>query len=285
MWCYDAHTGAFQWKFKTEPTTEVAQGYYGFWGRSILSGDGKLYCATGEHTDPNPRPRGPRMYCWNAYTGELLWDFPLQEGAGGIAANTFWYSDAYTGQLFVWGKGESKTDVWIQNDVIEDGSTALISGRVTDQSPGQPGTPCVSDESMDDWMEYLHNNQPMPMDVTGVPVDLVAIHEGGTVSNIGSVMTDADGYFYHMFEPTTEGVYTIVANFAGSGAYDSSYGEAGLGVTETVAPVPGPAGPQGEPGPAGPEPALTTSLGIAGVISAVIAAIIAFVVVWLLRKR
>ena len=82
-----------------------------------------------------------------------------------------------------------------------------------------------------------------------------------------------------------EGEYTVIANFKGSESYWKSHATTAFGVTEAAEPVPGPAGPQGEPGPAGPEPALTTSLGIAGVTSAIIAAIIALVIVWLLRKR
>ena len=34
------------------------------------------------------------------------------------------------------------------------------------------GVPCVADSSMSDWMEYVYMQQPMPANVTGVPVVL-----------------------------------------------------------------------------------------------------------------
>ena len=200
-------------------------------------------------------------------------------GSRGISYGMMWSTSQYDGSLYTFGKGETLTEVSISQDVIPGGSAALITGRVTDQSPGAPGVPVVSKESMTAYMEYLYNNKPLPMDVKGVPVSLVAITTDGGVTDLGSVTTNADGYFYYMWEPTEdEVVYTIVANFAGDDAYYASYGEAGLAVTET----PSPAGPI-EPEEPTEAPFITTEIAI--IVAVVIVAVIAIVGYWVLRKR
>ncbi len=36
------------------------------------------------------------------------------------------------------------------------GTSVMITGSVTDQSPGAAGTPAISDEDMSAWMEYMY---------------------------------------------------------------------------------------------------------------------------------
>jgi hypothetical protein len=104
-------------------------------------------------------------------------------------------SDGYT---YVFDKGLSKTTVTALREVIEKGSSVLIKGTVLDQSPAQPGTTCVSKESMALQMEYLHKQ--MPIDgiwhnetITGVPVTLTAIASDNSVIDIGTTTTN--GYY------------------------------------------------------------------------------------------
>ena len=41
------------------------------------------------------------------------------------------------------------------------GTTVMLRGTVIDMSPAQPGTPAISDESMDTWMDYLQLQMPI----------------------------------------------------------------------------------------------------------------------------
>ena len=46
----------------------------------------------------------------------------------------------------------------------------MISGTVTDQSPGAKDTPAIADECMGEWMEYLYLQQEMSSNAIGVTV-------------------------------------------------------------------------------------------------------------------
>jgi hypothetical protein len=104
----------------------------------------------------------------------------------------------------------------------------IITGTVLDQSPAQPGTPCVSKDSMDVQMEYLH--MQMPIDgvrgdevIEGVPVMLTAIGSDGSVIDIGSTTTSGYyGTFGMTWTPPNEGEYEVIASFAGDESYGSS---------------------------------------------------------------
>jgi hypothetical protein len=88
-------------------------------------------------------------------------------------------------------------------------------------------------------MEYLYMQKPCPADVTGVPVKLEAFGEDGSYVDIGTVTSDAYGNFKSAWTPPDEGLYTIMATFAGSDSYWSSYAGTGISVG---------------PSPAAPEP-------------------------------
>jgi len=90
-----------------------------------------------------------------------------------IAGNTY---DGYVNCI---GKGESETTVSTPDIAVPAGTAMTIKGTVLDLSPAQSGTPCVSADSMDTQMEYLH--MQMPIDglwgdemITRVPVTLSA---------------------------------------------------------------------------------------------------------------
>ena len=97
----------------------------------------------------------------------------------------------------------------------------VIKGAVLDMSPAQPGTRCVSVDSMDTQMEYLHMQMPISglwgdEMITGVPVMVSAIGEDGSYVDIGTVTTDGySGAFALSWTPTAQGKYKIVASFEG----------------------------------------------------------------------
>jgi hypothetical protein len=144
--------------------------------------------------------------------------------------------DYYTGQLFAFGKGPSGVEVSVAKSQIAQGEYTWITGKVTDQSAGQLGTPCVSKEDMGAWMQYLHCGLPAPpLDtMTGVPVTLYAKAETtGTQFVIATVTTDADtGMFSYMWQPPTEDLYTITAIFNGDDSYWTSHESTTLAVSK-----------------------------------------------------
>ena len=131
--------------------------------------------------------------------------------------------------------------------------------------------------------------QPMPMDATGVEVILETLDPNGNYYEIGRVTSDASGMYKMLWEPPVEGEYTIVASFAGSKSYGSSYAETAIGVAgEAGAGAPGPQGPQGETGPMGPEGSSANAdtavmIAVGSIVVALIA--IALAVYMFMKKR
>ncbi len=142
--------------------------------------------------------------------------------------------------MYVFGKGKSSTSVAVSPKATVKGSTVLIEGTVLDMSPAQPGTPCVSKESMATWMEHLHKQMPISglwgnETITGVSVRLCAIKDDGKVIDLGTVTTNGFyGTFSLAWTPEEEGTYTIIASFMG----DDSYGSSAAATAITVGPPP-----------------------------------------------
>jgi hypothetical protein len=149
-------------------------------------------------------------------------------------------SNAYDGYMYVIGKGQSTTAVTAPDKAITLGENLIIKGTVNDKSPAQPGTACVSDESMSSWMEYLHMQTSMPTDVKGVTVNLDVIDANGNYRNIGAATTDASGTFSYMWQPDIPGKYTVIATFSGTESYGSSFAETSFGVVDSSTSTPEP---------------------------------------------
>ncbi len=188
------------------------------------------------------------MHAINATTGEKIWSLVMgQSGStdgsrvfqGAIADGYLAYSDAYTCTMYVVGKGKSATTVTASPKTTAKGDTVLIEGTVLDQSPGQPGTPAVSKESMTLQMEHIHIAQPLDgiyhnETITGVPVSLNAMGSDGSIINIGTVTTNGYyGTFSKAWTPPSEGTYTVMASFAA----DDSYGSSEAATAITVGPA------------------------------------------------
>ena len=109
-----------------------------------------------------------------------------------------------------------------------------VTGTVTDQSPSGrhningdldftlKGTPAISDNSMDAWMEYMFHQRPKPTDAQGVEVSLDTIDPNGNLVPIGKAITDTNGNFGLVYTPKVPGTYQIIATFAGSNSYGPS---------------------------------------------------------------
>jgi hypothetical protein len=215
-----------------------------FFGRPLVA-DGKIYVANTEHTPTQPVKRGWRIFALDAITGEEIWNVTGLMTPGTVADGYLTASNSYDGYMYVFGKGLTATTVTAPDLSVPKGTAFTIKGTVLDQSPAQPGTPCVSKGSMTIQMEYLHMQHPIDglyhdQIITGVPVTLSAIAEDGTYVDIGTVTSDGyTGAFGASWIPTTEGTYKIIASFDG----DDSYGSSNAATYVTVGPAASAAAP------------------------------------------
>jgi hypothetical protein len=81
-------------------------------------------------------------------------------------------------------------------------------------------------------MEYLYMQQLKPTNATGVDVSLDTLDPNGNFIHIDTVTSDDSGLFSYMWTPEVPGKYTVIATFAGTNSYYSSYAETALGVSE-----------------------------------------------------
>jgi hypothetical protein len=197
----------------------------------------------------------------------------------GIAEGYLIGIDTLDGIQYSFGKGKTETAVSIQDDVIAKGGSVMIKGTVMDLSPAQPNTPAVADESMTEWMNYMHmqnatliNTPPTPK---GVSVLLYSIDPNGNYAEIGTVTSDSSGLFKKLWTPAIEGEYTVYATFMGSESYWTSSGTTALLVTEA---------PATNTGTQQPTAAADNTMLIAGSTVAIIVAI-AIVGLLLLKKK
>jgi len=291
--CYDVNTGVEKWGWTAGSAgIDTPYGVWPFVAGSGVLADGKFYVASCHDYTP-PLYKGAKLYCIDAYTGEEIWStldfssvhFTTHPIADGILVT----KNSYDNQIYAFGKGPSKTTVTASPKVSVQGSSVIIEGTVTDESPGTKstlltarfpnGVPAISDEYMSGWMEYLYQQQPSPDYVEGVEVTLDAVDSSGNFISIGRVTSDTSGMFKKMWTPESEGEYTIITTFEGSDSYWASYAETAIG----VGPAAAPSGPI-EPEPTEPEaPLITTETVI--IVAVAVAVVIGIVAYWVLRKR
>jgi hypothetical protein len=268
---YDIRTGEILW-------TYTAQNYgfespYGNYPLGIGAiADGKIYLGSGEHSPTQPLWRGSTLICVNASNGAELWkiqqlgvSMPMGNGGSNfaVADGNLLALSAYDNKIYCFGKGPSATAVTASPKVSALGSGIMIEGTVIDKSAGTTqqeqagrfpnGVPAMSDESMNDWMEYVYMQQGCPADAKGVTVKLTAIDPNGNFQDIGEALTDINGNFGKIWQPPVPGEYHITATFEGSGSYWSSRATTYFGVSE----APSAAQPI-EPDPTTPQPTTPT---------------------------
>jgi hypothetical protein len=302
IYAFNTTNGNLVWKCFGGNTTETAFGTYPFWGNIVVA-DGKLYCATGEHTTPNPIPYGYSLYCIDAFTGNVIWNVPsfcmytfASVGFGsGISAGMLWYQNIEDGCLYMFGKGQTTTTVTAAPKVSTQGSAVLLEGTVLDLSPGSKGTPAISDRDQTAWEQYLYNNRPKPENANGVPVHLAYVDGDNAVHDIGDTTSDTNGNYAYSWVPPATGTYHIKATFAGTDAYYNSDATTYIDVSSAAAtptqtqtptatptqnPTATPASTTAAPEPkSGPDTVIYAAVAAVVILVAVIAAAI------VLRKR
>ncbi len=255
VYCFDMSNGKKVWNWSTGDTgANTPYGVNPLWiigNYEATVADGMLYVETGHDYGP-PLFSGAKIYALNASTGELVWDI-LDFASGSSLPVTYGYMlsfNAYDNQIYCFGKGQTKTTVEA-SPVINSNSQVLVTGTVTDQSPGNTclGTPAAGTAAIDDaymsrWMEYLYMQSPKPTNATGVPVTLSYIDANKNFFTIGTTKTDANGQFSYTFTPDVPGAYTVIASFAGSNSYFSSSAQTHMGFEMPTGPTASPTAPQ-----------------------------------------
>ena len=251
--------------------------------------EGKLYTYNTEHTPTTPLTRGWGIQCINMTNGQGLWKiYGSSENPAAIADGYLVAGNGADGNLYVYGKGQSTTTVSAPQTGIIAGNTAVITGKVLDQSPAQPGTPCVAAQSMSQYMEYLHMQQPLMglwqnTSIVGVPVSIDAVDPNGNFIHIATVTSDgATGTFGYTWAPTLAGDYKISATFAGDDSYGSSFATTYASVSNAPAVVTPAPTPTASASNLATSTDLMTYMAI-GVIAIIIA--IAIIGVLILRKH
>jgi hypothetical protein len=222
-YCYDLKNGSLLWTYRAPAGFASPYGNYPLGIGAIA--DGKIYLYTTEHSANSPLIPGVKIRCVDAYTGQEVWSIFSygSQNSMAVADGYLVFLNLYDMQIYCIGKGPSATTVTAPQVAVPKGTSVLITGTVTDQTPANKGTPAISDASMAEWMQYLHMQKPLPANVTGVEVTLTAIYPDGQSEVIGTAQTDIGGTYGIAWTPKAEGTYSIIANFTGTESYGSSY--------------------------------------------------------------
>jgi WD40 repeat protein len=269
--CFDAETGENKWNYFMGKTTDTSMGHYTAWGAPAVA-DGKIFYGAGsQHPISSPFERGGHLICLNATTGELIWQFNARDGGAdsgskAIAEGKYFVTDSYTGYEFCFDKGQTALTLQVGPKSTVYGSSVEIEGTVKDLSSANQLHPaCVSDASMEEWMEYCNINAEMPTNATGVEVTLSVLDANNNYRDIGTVTTDPynDGAFHLAWKPEVPGEFTVYAKFAGT----ESYWPADLAMTSFVV-------DEAPEQPAQPEAPVDNTMLMYGILAAVIVAIV-----------
>ncbi len=247
VYAFDWETGNIVWKYtapanpyETPYTDENGTTVYSWYTGGMIA-DGKLYTWNSEHTATQPITRGWRIHCIDAYTGKGIWNITGSMSPGAVADGYLTASNSYDGYMYVFGKGKSTTTIEAPMTSIPLGQSIILKGTVLDLSPAQPGTPCVSKESMTSWLEYIHMQKAIPASVTGVKISLDTVDPNGNAVHIGEVTSDGySGTYGFNWEPEIAGQYTVTATFIGDDSYGSSFATTYVNVNEAAQATPTP---------------------------------------------
>jgi len=296
VWAVNMATGAIIWWTCTtilqgSSGTETPYGTWPIWVQwNGVACPGLIYLPEGHEYSP-PLFHGAQQLCINETNGALVWkNLAFDCDGGAIAYGIFTTYDCYDGQIYAYGQGPSATTVSAPMVGVTTATPITISGTVLDTSAGAKqtqvaglfgsGLPCVSDASQEGLMDYAYEQQPLPTDLTGVPVTLTAIDPNGNYVTLGTTTTvGASGYYSLTYTPQVPGNYTVTATFAGSGAYYPS-----SAVTSFYAGMPPATPAPTSPPVTGLASQSSLTLGFAAAIIAIIIAI-AIVGILLLRKK
>ncbi len=239
VYAIDDNTGKLKWTSDfTGNTTETVFGQWPFEYNHEAIADGIIYTSTGEHSPTQPRWRGGHLFAIDAYTGKFLWNLSGNIGSNyagkaAVAYGTYIGTNEYDGTMYAIAKGQTAVTVEAPQTAVAKGNSVLIQGTIMDLSPAQPNTPCISDDCMTAWMNYLHMQEPLVGTMKGVQIVLTATGPDGSTIDLGTTTSTAKGNFAVAWTPPNTGLYWIDASFAGTNSYWSSAGQTSVLVAAT----------------------------------------------------
>jgi hypothetical protein len=213
--------------------------------------DGKLFVPEGHMYSP-PLYKGCQQLALNITNGQVVWSIDAFDtnNAPAIADGVMTDLNAYDNQIYAYGQGPTKTTVNAPDLGVSTSTPITITGTVNDISAGSQqqavaanfpnGLPCVSDASMTQFMEAVYEQQPMPTNITGVPVTLSVLDSNNNYRTIGTTTTNALGDYSFTWTPDIPGNYTVYATFGGTQSYYGSTASVGFyasSLAATVAPT------------------------------------------------
>jgi hypothetical protein len=290
-WCHNAKTGELLWYTNTtkilgDPGIETPYGIWPFWVFNCMGFTNDVaYLPIGHEYNP-PLFHGAQMIALNLTDGTPIWtELGTYIRSTSIAYGIMLSMNAYDNQIYAFGKGPSQTTILAPQVGVSTATPITITGRVTDIAEGSKrhdvaanfpnGVPCVSDASQSKFMEYVYQQQPIPMDATGVDVTISVIDDNGNYRQIGSTKT-VDGTYAFVWTPDISGTFQVIASFDGSNSYYPSSATTYFYASEAATPQP----------TAQPQTGLATTADLLTYMAAgVIAIIIVVVIVGLLILR
>jgi outer membrane protein assembly factor BamB len=246
-------TGTINWHYQTPSGgTESPYSVEPLWpsvGRAVIAG-GILFVPEGHEFAP-PLFHGAQQLALNITNGQVIWNITAMNvnGVKAVADGILTALNAYDNQIYAYGQGPSATAVYAPQVGVTTATPVTIAGTVMDISAGSKqqavaanfpnGLPCVSDSSQSIWMEHVYMQQPMPTDVTGVPVILSVLDSNDNYRQIGTTTTDTSGTFAFTWIPDISGSFKVYATFAGTESYYGSSAEASFyASTAAATPIP-----------------------------------------------
>ncbi len=263
LYCYDMATGNVLWTYgnggsgNTTYSGSEVPGHYPTFVKAISGStlnNGVIYTIDTEHTLETPIYKGALTRAINASDGSEI--YTLTAATGEFGAGSFAIADGYSNffnsydsRIYTLGKGPSETAVTVGPKSSTLGGSVVIEGTVNDVSVGlqttelqgrfPAGVPACADSSMQDWMAYVYEQQPIPANFTGVNVNVIALDANGNYQNLGTTTTDSKGYYSLTWTPNISGSYKVYVTFDGTKGYWQSSAETSFAV-DPAAPTPAP---------------------------------------------
>ena len=239
VWALNMTNGNIIWSWSTYQVngpagTESPYGIYPIWVFSdeALAGQGAdtiLYLSEGHEYNP-PLFHGALELALDGNTGNLIWsNLGFDDTATAVAYGVMTTFNAYDGQIYAYAQGPSKITISAPQTGITTATPITLTGTITDVSPGASqsavaknfpnGLPCVSDDSMSGLMEAAYEQQPLPTNLTGVPITLYVLDSNNNYRAIGTTTSNSLGDWGLTWTPDITGNYTVYAVFAGTHGY------------------------------------------------------------------
>jgi hypothetical protein len=299
LYCYDLTSGKLLWTYGNGgyPGNDTTSGFYTPYGNypAFINavGNGVIYMVTSEHTVETPIYKGAMARAVNATTGQELWT--LSDYTGEFSTMSYAMADGYStffngydNQIYSVGKGPSSTTITAPDQAVANGVPVVLRGSVVDISAGTKqseqaadfphGVPVSSEASMQQWMQYVYQQGPMPTNFTGVTVVLSVVDSNNNCRQIGTTTTDENGAFSYTWTPDITGNFAVYATFEGSNGYYPSSAESSFNVMAAASATPTPA-------PAASSPMTDTYVLISAIAIIIAVALVGAVLALMVRKR